>query len=201
MPWATRTAEDVIADYARAEHGFRAVLRLLGQDPESEFFKAVPGQALRALLDAATPAPGDPSGLYPIEHCHGAPQAPDGEIHLVGPVRFTSVCAEHLAAFTGYALVAYIPRASVTLTPAVNEGMVHHFARRPTTPPGIAWEIVRSLQAGLCPEVACAVVTRPCHACGPDITPGFEQITTCVGSKAEAWKALASALDVEIAGP
>lgn len=149
-------AED--ADLALA--GYRALLRLAGEDPDRPGLADTPMRALRGWLELVA-QPGDPADLLAV-------QFPDAreydEMIAVGPVPFASVCEHHLLPFTGNAWVAYIPNGSGVVGLSKLARLVHHHAKRPQVQERLTTAITDDLEHHLAPlGAACVVVAT--HTC------------------------------------
>lgn len=152
----TELLEDV------ALEGVRALLCLMGEDPEREGLVDTPSRVVKAYRELAD-QPGDPAVL--LAKVFNDVDYPTDEMIAVGPIEFTSLCEHHLLPFTGQAWVAYIPspdRGVVGLSKIPR--LVEHFARRPQVQERLTTQIADSLVEHLQPRGA-AVLIRSTHSC------------------------------------
>lgn len=149
-----RASMDLQANADQAEHidrqdalqGIRALLRLMGEDPDREGLEDTPARVVKAYLEMAS-RPGDPAEL--LSRVFGD-VGQSSEMICVPGIRFVSLCEHHLLPFTGTAAVAYIPRpggAVVGLSKIPR--LVHHWAMRPQVQERLTRQIADSLQDGL----------------------------------------------------
>jgi GTP cyclohydrolase I len=94
-----------LRDLSEAEHRsvvlFQQILVELGiWDPQNEHQTYTPHRFVRAFAEMTTPTPFEFT-TFPNEGL--------SEMVVVGPIRFTSLCAHHILPFFGDAYVAYIP--------------------------------------------------------------------------------------------
>lgn len=157
------TIDPACVDKAIALDGVRALLRLMGEDPDREGLQDTPKRVVKAYLELAD-QPGDPAVL--LDTRFGDVDYPTDEMIAVGPIGFTSLCEHHLLPFTGQAWVAYIPsphgRGVVGLSKIPR--LVEHFARRPQVQERLTTQIADTLVEHLQPRGAACVV-RSAHTC------------------------------------
>jgi GTP cyclohydrolase I len=130
----------------RAEDGIRALLRLMGEDPDREGIRDTPSRVVKAYLEMAS-RPGDPAEL--LSRTFGD-VGQSSEMICVPGIEFVSLCEHHLLPFTGTAAVAYIPRpggAVVGLSKIPR--LVHHWAMRPQVQERLTRQIADSLETHL----------------------------------------------------
>jgi GTP cyclohydrolase IA len=144
-------------DYVKA--GIRALLRLMGEDPNREGLVKTPERVLKAYRDL-TSRPGNPAELLSVQFG----DEPADEMIVVGPISFTSICEHHLLPFTGSAWVAYIPTDSKVVGLSKLARLVDHFAKRPQVQERLTRQVVNAIGEHLSPEGAACVV-RATHAC------------------------------------
>lgn len=153
---------DFNAGYRIATQGIRALLRLMGEDPDRDGLIDTPARVVRAYLELADRT-GDPDLL--LSTVFDNPDYPTDEMIAVGPIEFVSLCEHHLLPFTGTAWVAYIPAEGggvVGLSKIPR--LVEHFAHRPQVQERLTTQIVDTLVAHLEPKGAACVVSST-HSC------------------------------------
>lgn len=147
---------------AEARAGVRALLRLMGEDPEREGLLDTPARVVRAYRELAD-SPGDPAEL--LGKVFQDVDYPTDEMVAVGPIAFTSLCEHHLLPFTGTAWVAYIPMPDVGVVGLSKlPRLVEHYARRPQVQERLTTQIADAIQEHLDP-VGAACVIRSTHSC------------------------------------
>lgn len=143
---ATAGLYDHGADLATAENGVRALLRLMGEDPERDGIRDTPKRVVKAYLEMAS-RPGDPAEL--LSRVFGD-VGQSSEMICVPGIRFVSLCEHHLLPFTGTAAVAYIPRPGGSVVGLSKiPRLVHHWAMRPQVQERLTRQIADSLEEGL----------------------------------------------------
>ncbi len=147
------------ADRAAVHEGVRALLRLVGDDPDREGVQDTPGRVLRAYLELCS-APGDPVRLLGTTFDTGRPA--DEMIH-VGSIAFTSVCEHHLLPFTGQAWVAYIPTDRVVGLSKIPR-LVHHYALRPQLQERLTQQVTAALDEHLHTRGSACTI-KATHSC------------------------------------
>lgn len=152
----TATLED------EAVAGIRALLALMGEDPNREGLVDTPARVVKAYREMAD-RPGDPAVL--LGTVFGDVNYPTDEMVAVGPIDFVSMCEHHLLPFTGTAWVAYIPSeggAVVGLSKIPR--LVEHYARRPQVQERLTTQIADTLVEYLDPKGAACVISST-HSC------------------------------------
>ena len=147
-------------DLFAAHQGMRAVLRLIGEDPDREGLQDTPARIVKGIMEMAS-RPGDPAVDLAVTF--------DGIDHpctpiTVGPIRFNSMCEHHLLPFTGEAWVSYVPRAGRVVGLSKLPRTVEHFARRAQVQERLTSQIAGALTHYLDPH-GVAVLIRANHAC------------------------------------
>ncbi len=144
-----------------ALHGIRALLRLMGEDPDREGLKDTPARVVKAYRELAA-SPGDPATI--LSRVFGDIDYQSDEMIAVGPIEFVSLCEHHLLPFTGVAHVAYIPQGGVVVGLSKLPRVVEHFAQRPQVQERLTAQIAGSIQEHLNP-LGVAVVVKAHHSC------------------------------------
>lgn len=152
---------NVATDRDTALEGVRALLRLMGEDPDREGLQDTPARVVKAYLEMAD-RPGDPEVL--LAKTFGDVTFDAEQMIAVGPVEFTSMCEHHLLPFTGRAWVAYIPADGRVVGLSKLPRLVEHIARRPQVQERLTAEIADMLEAHLRPR-GVGVVVQATHAC------------------------------------
>lgn len=154
------TGEDVGQDIETALRGVRALLRLLGEDPDRAGLINTPARVVKAYMQIAG-RPGDPGHdlavvFADVEH--------PGTPVTVGPIPFVSLCEHHLLPFTGTAWVSYVPNKGRVVGLSKLPRTVAHYAGRPQVQERLTAQIADALVHYLSPAGA-AVLVRGNHTC------------------------------------
>lgn len=152
----TGTTSDVTA----ALDGIRALLRLMGEDPDRPGLVGTPARVVRAYLEMAA-RPGNPGHdlavvFADIDHTTTPV--------VVGPVPFVSLCEHHLLPFTGEAWVAYVPSAGRVVGLSKLPRTVRHYAARPQVQERLTQQIAEAIDTHLQPA-GVGVLVRGDHTC------------------------------------
>jgi GTP cyclohydrolase I len=147
-----------LVDTAKA--GVRALLVLMGENPDRDGLLDTPGRVVKAYLEMAD-RPGDPGRdlgvvFADVHHSHGPV--------LVGPIPFVSLCEHHLLPFTGQAWVSYIPHEGRVVGLSKLPRTVAHYAHRPQVQERLTAQIADALVEHLDPE-GVGVVIQGDHTC------------------------------------
>ncbi|MDF1603225.1 GTP cyclohydrolase I [Nocardioides sp. YIM 152315] len=145
----------------QAEAGLRALIRLMGDDPDRPGVTETPARVVQAYLELAE-QPGDPAVL--LGTVFDDVEYPSDEMIAVGPIDFVSICEHHLLPFTGQAWVGYVPGGAGVVGLSKLARLVDHYARRPQVQERLTTQIVQALVDHLDPQGAGCVV-RSSHAC------------------------------------
>lgn len=140
--------------------GIRALLRLMGEDPNRPGLVNTPARVVRAYLEMAS-RPGEPGTdlavvFSDIEH--------PGTPVTVGPIPFVSLCEHHLLPFTGTAWVSYVPHKGRVVGLSKLPRTVAHFAGRPQVQERLTQQIADALVTHLAPD-GVGVLVRGEHSC------------------------------------
>jgi GTP cyclohydrolase I len=145
----------------RARDGVRALLELMGEDPDREGLLDTPARVVKAYRELAD-RPGDPATL--LGKVFADVTYPTDEMIAVGPVEFVSLCEHHLLPFTGTAWVAYIPSGTGVVGLSKIPRLVEHYAHRPQVQERLTTQIADALVEHLDPHGAACLVSSS-HAC------------------------------------
>lgn len=143
-----------------AEAGVRALLTLMGDDPERDGLQRTPYRVVKAMREAATP----PSPLLPEEllgtrfDCKQVDQ-----MVTVGGIPFTSLCEHHLSPFTGKAWIAYLPTDGFVVGLSKLPRLLDYYARRPQVQERLAQQVTAALVEHVGVDAAC--VLDGVHTC------------------------------------
>lgn len=154
----TPAQEDTLVSVAEA--GVRALLTLMGDNPDRDGLVRTPYRVVKAMREAATP----PSALGPAEllattfDCKGVDQ-----MVTVGAIPFTSLCEHHLSPFTGKAWIAYLPTAGHVVGLSKLPRVLDYYARRPQVQERLAQQVTDALVEHIGPDAAC--VLDGVHTC------------------------------------
>lgn len=161
MATDTYTSLDPALLRAEAESGVRALLALMGEDPDRDGLTETPARMVKAWLELAE-APGDPATL--LGKVFSDVAYPTDELVAVGPVPFTSICEHHLLPFTGTAWIAYLPSERGVVGLSKLPRLLDHYAKRPQVQERLTTQVADALVAHLEPEAAACVV-HATHTC------------------------------------
>lgn len=157
---STTHGVNVESDLDAALWGVRALLRLMGEDPDRPGLVETPRRVVRAMLEIAG-RPNDPghdlAKVFPDVNHPGTPV-------IVGPVPFVSLCEHHLLPFTGEAWVSYVPRDGLVVGLSKLPRTVAHYAGRPQVQERLTSQIADSLVEHLDP-VGVGVLISGEHTC------------------------------------
>lgn len=147
-------------DYATALEGMRAVLRLIGENPDDDGLIRTPARIVDGMMELAS-RPGDPATdlavtFSGVEHA-GTPVT-------VGPIRFVSMCEHHLLPFTGYVWLSYVPQEGRVVGLSKLPRTVAHFAGRAQVQERLTAQIAEAIAKYLDPA-GVAVLVRATHSC------------------------------------
>jgi GTP cyclohydrolase I len=146
-------------DITIAQEGIRAMLRLMGQDPDDPSVEDTPARWVKAYLELGTPD----STPEEILHKRFTVGNVDSVV-AVGPIRFVSLCEHHLLPFSGQAWVAYKPTGDTVVGLSKIPRLVQHFARRPQIQERLTEQISSTLNE-LLPVTGAACLIRGEHSC------------------------------------
>lgn len=146
-------------DDTLALNGVRALLRILGRDPNEPGLVDTPARVLRAYREMGT---SDSSACAILGRTFDG-IAYDGMV-TVGPIPFTSLCEHHLLPFTGTAWVAYLPHSDRVVGLSKLARLVEHYARRPQVQERLTTQITDALDHHLEP-LGSACLLRATHGC------------------------------------
>jgi len=146
--------------YITAQQGIRALLHLMGDNPDREGLVRTPDRVITALLEATTsPSSNTPDQLLSITF-----EAKDvDQMVTVGHISFTSVCEHHLSPFTGTAWIAYLPTKGRVVGLSKLPRLLDHYARRPQLQERLAQQVTDAITTHLAPDAAC--VLDGVHTC------------------------------------
>lgn len=156
----TYTPADEGTLMAAAEAGIRALLQLMGDDPDRDGLARTPYRVVKAMREATTP----PHTLEPGEllatkfDCKGVDQ-----MVTVGAVPFQSLCEHHLAPFTGRAWIAYLPTGGSVVGLSKLPRLLDYYAARPQVQERLAQQVTDALIQHVAPDTAC--VLDGVHTC------------------------------------
>jgi GTP cyclohydrolase I len=144
-----------------AKEGVRALLRLMGEDPERPGIVDTPSRVVKAYLELAD-RPGDPATL--LSKVFADVDTSQSEMIAVPGIEFVSICEHHLLPFTGTATVAYLPSAGGVVGLSKIPRLVQHYAMRPQVQERLTEQIVEALEKHLAP-LGSACLIESSHAC------------------------------------
>lgn len=148
------------ADIDTALEGVRAMLRLLGRDPDDPAVIDTPGRWLRAMREMAAPTETTSGEVLARRFDIG----PVDSVVVVGPISFVSICEHHLLPFTGRAWVAYKPEGSTVVGLSKLPRLVRHYAAQLQVQERLTEQITAALDEHL-ESLGAACVIRAEHTC------------------------------------
>jgi len=140
-----------------AEH-YRAIIQLIGEDPEREGLEKTPTRAAKALLENTRGYDENPNAIlnaamFEHEGC---------EIVIVKDIEFYSLCEHHLLPFFGKISIGYIPRGQIVGLSKLGR-IVDTFSRRFQVQERLTAEICDLLYSELSQDVI--VTCQAQHMC------------------------------------
>jgi GTP cyclohydrolase I len=143
-----------------AEGHVRALLRLIGDDPEREGLAETPARVVRAMEEQYAGYAQDPA-----EHLDRTFEEVEGydEIVLVSDIEVYSHCEHHMVPFVGKAHVGYIPKGRVVGLSKLAR-VVDLFAKRLQVQEKLTVQIAQAIEDSLHPQ-GVAVVLQCQHFC------------------------------------
>lgn len=140
-----------------AEH-YRAIIELIGEDPEREGLLKTPTRAAKALLENTRGYAEDPVGIVRaamFEH-------EGSEIVIVKDIEFYSLCEHHLLPFFGKVSIGYIPHGEIVGLSKLGR-IVDSFSRQFQVQERLTAQICDLLTEELSDDVI--VVCKASHMC------------------------------------
>src|SRR3954464_868464 len=143
-----------------AEGHVRALLRLIGDDPEREGLLETPARVVRAMEEQYAGYEQNPA-----EHLDRTFEEVEGydEIVLVSDIEVYSHCEHHMVPFVGKAHVGYIPKGRVVGLSKLAR-VVDAFARRLQVQEKLTAQVANTIQEVLDPQ-GVAVILQCQHFC------------------------------------
>jgi len=143
-----------------AEAHVRALLRLIGDDPQREGLVETPARVVRALEEQFAGYEQDPK-----EHLDRTFDEVQGydELVLVSDIEVYSHCEHHMVPFVGKAHVGYIPKGRVVGLSKLAR-VVDVFAKRLQVQEKLTVQIAQAIEESLAPQ-GVAVVLQCQHFC------------------------------------
>jgi GTP cyclohydrolase IA len=145
---------------AEAETHVRALLRLIGDDPERQGLSETPARVVRALEEQFIGYRQDPK--HYLERTFDEVRGYD-ELVLVSDIEVYSHCEHHLVPFVGKAHVGYIPNGRVVGLSKLAR-VVDVFAKRLQVQEKLTVQIAEALEESLQPH-GVAVILQCQHFC------------------------------------
>lgn len=139
--------------------GIRALLYLVGDDPDREGLRDTPSRVVRALQDHCNTNGTTPEAILGTVFTEAV-----DEMVVVGPVSFSSLCEHHLLPMHGTATIAYIPRDGRVVGLSKLPRLLDHFASRLQVQERLTAQVAEAIQSVLDP-LGVAVVLRGTHTC------------------------------------
>lgn len=142
-----------------AREGIRAMLRMMGVNPEHPSVVETPDRWMRAYLELGISEDIPETILQKRFREEGV-----DSVVTVGPIQFVSICEHHLLPFTGEAWVAYKPEGGEVVGLSKIPRLVNYFARRPQLQERLGEQITGALMDNL-KTAGAACVIRGQHSC------------------------------------
>lgn len=143
---------------AEAARGIRALLTLIGDDPQRDGLLDTPDRVVRAMVEMTRGLRGNAAELLSTTFDVGS-----DEMVVVTGIEFVSLCEHHLLPFTGHAAVGYLPSERVVGLSKLAR-LVDLYARRPQVQERMTRQITDALDAHL-PSSGSACVLVASHSC------------------------------------
>ena len=140
-----------------AEH-YRAIIQLIGEDPEREGLVKTPTRAAKALIENTRGYAEDPASIVRaamFEH-------EGSDIVIVKDIEFYSLCEHHLLPFFGKVSIGYLPQGRIVGLSKLGR-IVDSFSRRLQVQERLTAEICALLSTELSDDVI--VVCKASHMC------------------------------------
>jgi GTP cyclohydrolase IA len=148
------------AERREAESHVRALLRLIGEDPDRQGLRDTPARYVRALEEQFVGYTQDPKQF--LERTFDEVQGYD-EMVLVSDIEVYSHCEHHLVPFVGKAHVGYIPNGRVVGLSKLAR-VVDVFAKRLQVQEKLTVQIAQAIEETLAPQ-GVAVIIQCQHFC------------------------------------
>lgn len=160
VPLFEHDPTDPINVIAEAKAGIRALLRLMGEDPDRDGLKDTPRRVLSSMIEM-TARPGNVAELLGVvfDESEAAEQ-----MISVGPIPFSSLCEHHLLPFSGNAWLAYVPKMGRIVGLSKLSRVVEHYARRLQVQERLTSQITEAIMTHLSAQGAACLI-RSQHAC------------------------------------
>lgn len=159
IPFGVDNTDDRQMHEVLAQAGIRALLALVGDDPDREGLLDTPARVVKAYRELCG-APGDPetllSKVFQIEDADS--------VVAVGPIEFVSVCEHHLLPFTGTAWIAYIPAADKVVGLSKLPRLLQHYAARPQVQERLGAQVTAAMDKYLDAKGSACVI-KSSHSC------------------------------------
>lgn len=152
-------------DIGLAMEGFRAMMRLCGEDPLREGLLDSPSRMLKAFIEMTSGLREDPTSHLKTLFSMEDPELMYDEVIVSGGIPFSSLCEHHWLPFTGVAHIGYIPNESGKVVGLSKLARVLDvYARRPQVQEKLTAQVARDIQTALSPR-GVAVVIKGHHTC------------------------------------
>ena len=162
------------ANISKAGHGLRALLRLIGDDPDREGLLETPDRVVRAFVEMTAGLRMDPAAILSTTF-----DVKCDDMVIVRGVWFSSLCEHHLLPFVGKASLGYIPKGRVVGLSKLAR-LVDCFAKRLQVQERMTGQIACAISTHL-DVLGCGVVVQAhhsCMGCRGARQPGADMITS-----------------------
>lgn len=168
-----------IPGHTHALEAVRTLLRLVGQDPDSEELRDTPERVVKALHEMTAGYRENPAEVlgrvFPATY---------DEMVLLRGIPFSSLCEHHLLVFSGTADVAYIPgdKGGKVVGLSKLARLVDVYARRLQMQERMTQQIATAIMECLNAQGAAVVVrgVHSCMQCRGVKKAGAEMVTSCM---------------------
>jgi len=141
-----------------AEKSVRALLALVGENPDREGLKKTPHRVVKSLIELTSGYSEDPKGILSTTFAEAY-----NEMVVVKDIEFWSLCEHHMLPFYGTATVGYLPKKKIVGLSKIGR-LVHCFARRLQVQERLTEEIAHNMMRHLQPH-GVGVIIKARHTC------------------------------------
>lgn len=145
-------------DELMVHDGVRALLRMMGEDPNRDGLRGTPARVVKAFMETVA------TTTTPAELLATTFEMDADEIVLVGPCSFTSICEHHLLPFHGQAWISYIPQGGRVVGLSKLPRLLDYYAARPQIQERLTTQVADAIEKHLTPQ-GTAVIIKSTHTC------------------------------------
>ena len=165
-----------MATWDDAYNGIVALLEYCGEDPNREGLQKTPTRVLKMFAEITAGYQQDPKQILSTTF-----EQKFDELVCLRNVRFASTCEHHLASFTGFVTVGYLPKKRVVGLSKLAR-LVECFSKRLTIQERLTQQISEALMEHLdCHGAACLIEGRHnCMCTRGVLKPEASMVTSCL---------------------